>query len=114
MASLQLNITGCTNFTTSVSGSHTPSGGVITGLTPTEVQCFIACPGEWFSLSLAYTTATAVGILVPMLNGTPVLTSITLNGNTYTPTGNILIIPIANEIDASSIIAPPEMYLITG
>ena len=120
MASIQLNILNCTSTTWQTSGVKVPSAGVVTGITAAEAQSLATYPGEWDRLRVgnsAIVGATPT-IFIPFLAGTatPVLTSITVNGNVY----NSSVInaqnyfSITNQADLASFLLHCPAFLITG
>ena len=108
MASVQLNIPGCTSITFSTSGAKVPAAGVVTGITAAEAQSLCDEGGEWLSFRASSSAANGnMSIWCPAA-----ITSITVNSNVYTPTAGQLTTVL--PADANSILTPPGSYLVVG
>jgi len=120
MATIQLNILNCTSTTWQTSGVKVPSAGVVTGITSAEAQSITGDPGEWDHLRVAISNVAGGTplIFIPLLTGTntPVLTSITVNGNTYNSSlvGGQNVFSITTPADLATFLLHIPAFLITG
>lgn len=120
MATIQLNILNCTSITWQTSGVKVPVAGVVTGITPAEAQSMCGDPGEWAHLRIGNSVNAGVTplIFIPLLSGVaaPVITSITVNGNTYNAAlvGGQNVFSITTAADLAAFLLHIPSFIITG